>query len=57
MENNNSEGIAEVSLIYKRKAGTSLAIISSEQAYNILLKAYDEDTIQFREEFKTLVSH
>ncbi|MBP1612735.1 MAG: repair protein [Bacteroidetes bacterium] len=55
MENNNSEGIAEVSLIYKRKAGTCLAIISSEQAYNILLKAYDEDTIQFREEFKILL--
>lgn len=47
--------ISEVSLVYKRKSKTLSAIKSSLDAYDVFIKAYDEKTIEHREEFKILL--
>jgi DNA repair protein RadC len=48
--------VAEVELIYKSKVKASRRpkIVSSKDAYNILLKAWDENKIEFVEQFKVL---
>jgi DNA repair protein RadC len=48
--------VAEVELIYKSKVKASQrpAIASSKDAFNLLLKAWDENKIDFVEQFKVL---
>ena len=48
--------IAEVELIYKSKVKASRRpkIVSSKDAYNVLLKAWDENKIEFIEQFKVM---
>ena len=48
--------VAEVELIYKSrvKASRRPKIVSSKDAYNVLLKAWDENKIEFVEQFKVM---
>lgn len=48
--------VAEVELIYKTKVKASerLQITSSVDAYNVLLNSWDENKIEFVEQFKVL---
>ncbi len=48
--------VAEVELSYKSKVKASdrPQIMSSKDAYNVLLKAWDEGRIEFVEQFKVL---
>ena len=48
--------VAEVELIYKSKVKASRRpkILSSKDAYNVLLKAWDENKIEFVEQFKVM---
>jgi len=48
--------VSEVELIYKSKVKASQrpAITSSKDAYNVLIKAWDENKIDFVEQFKVL---
>ena len=48
--------VAEVELIYKSKvkASSRPKIVSSKDAYNVLIKAWDENKIEFVEQFKVL---
>ena len=49
--------VNEVKLSYKlkQKASERPKILNSETSYNLLLKNYDVDTIEFRESFKVLL--
>ncbi len=49
--------VAEVELVYKSKVKASerLLITSSKSAYDVLLKAWDENKIEFVEQFKILL--
>ena len=49
--------VAEVELVYKSKVKASerLQITSSKSAYDVLLKAWDENKIEFVEQFKVLL--
>jgi DNA repair protein RadC len=60
MERTNASGLFEVSeieLVYKSrvKASERPHITSSKSAYEILLKAWDENKIEFVEQFKVLL--
>jgi DNA repair protein RadC len=48
--------VAEVDLIYKSKvkASNRPKILSSKDAYNVLLKVWDENKIEFVEQFKVM---
>ncbi len=48
--------VAEVELIYKSKVKASIRsqITSSKEAYQVFLKAWDENKIEFVEQFKVL---
>jgi DNA repair protein RadC len=48
--------VAEVELIYKSKvkASNRPKILSSKDAYNVLLKVWDENKIEFVEQFKVM---
>ncbi len=49
--------VSEVELVYKSKVKASerLQITSSKSAYEVLLKAWDENKIEFVEQFKVLL--
>ena len=60
MERTNTTGlfeVAEIELVYKSKVKASARpqITSSKSAYEVLLKAWDENKIEFVEQFKVLL--
>lgn len=50
-----SPNLAEVKVSYKSKMQEVVKISSSRDAFNILFKLYDPDTIEFKEEFFMLL--
>lgn len=53
----NIQHLAEVELVYKTKVrpGDRLKVSTSKDAYEVLIQAWDSNTLELREEFKILL--